>query len=332
MKKKFVSALIAMLLSVFALTGCGNDKDRVLWTLYAPPGSSALYPLWVAFGNAIHAAYPNYIVTVAESQGAIAITKGVKSGFADFGNCVASTDYESYNGLGVFKGKPNKDARILYYYDSTLEIFCVPKDSDIKDFKDLDGKRYNPGGTGTTAEDITKKILGKLNVKPDYFTASQADAADAYANHEIVGTTKLGPARDSYVMQLGAAIPVRILSMSDEQIKTVRSEYPYLLIDKIPANTYNDQDYVVNTLAVPQGCQTTKRMSQEDGYKICKAIFDTQKPLWVAAYPKGAKVDMIKLTLSSTVPLHAGTVQYFEEIGVKVPEKLIPPEYVPVKK
>jgi hypothetical protein len=35
--------------------------------------------------------------------------------------------------------------------------------------------------------------------------------------------------------------------------------------------------------------------------------------------------------LKSANLLHAGTVQYLQEKGLKVPERLIPPEYKPVK-
>lgn len=328
MKKKLTAVVLAAML---AFSFAARAAEDVYWTVAAPPASSALYVFWVGMGDAVASAYPHYKITVSESQGAVAITKAVRNGDADLGNSVSATDYESYNGKGTFEGKPKKNARMVFYYEVTAEMYCVTRDSGIKTLADLQGKRFNPGGTGTSAEDIAKKIANLFNIKPDWFTASQADAADAYANREIVGTVKLGPVVDSYIMQLDAALPVDIINLTDEQINKIREAYPYLIKVKVPAGTYKSIPYEVQTVGTPQGCQTTSDLPQEDGYNICKAMFETAKSTWQAAYPTGKDNDFVALTLASTVPLHAGTVQYFHEKGIEVPAHLIPEEYVPVK-
>jgi len=355
--KKLLSLTLAAALTATALAGCGGGGssastqgasdnkapaaaaetkaqaggEDVFWTVAAPPASSALYPYWVSLGEAISGVYPQYKITVSESQGAVAITKSVRNGDADFGNSVSATDYESYNGIGTFDGQPSKDSRMLFYYEVTAEMFCVTEESGIKTLADLDGKKFNPGGTGTSAEDICKKIMDLFGYKPEYFTASQADASDAYSNREIVGTIKLGPVVDSYVMQLDAAVPVQLISMTDEEISKIKEAFPYLIEVTVPGGTYDGVEEDVKTVGTPQGCQTTTALSQQDGYNICKAVFEDGKSVWQAAYPTGAENDYVALTLASTVPLHAGTVQYLTEIGVEVPEELIPEEYVPVQ-
>lgn len=362
MKKGLLSIALATSLAAAAMAGCGSSGsgssgsttaaagssaagtsaaaeattaaasgEDVYWTVAAPPASSALYPLWVSFGDAISKAYPQYKITVSESQGAVAITKSVAAGTADLGNSVSSSDYESYNGTGTFEGHANPDARILFYYEVTGEMFCVTQDSGITDLAGLDGQKFNPGGTGTSAADLCMKILDMEGIKPDYFEASQADAADAYANREIVGTVKLGPATDSYVMQLAAALPVSIIDMPDDQINRIIEKYPYLVKFTVPGGTYDGIPDDRHSVGTPQGCQTTTKLSQQDGYNICKAIFDTQKATWQAAYPTGKDNDLVGLTLASSIPLHAGTVQYLKEIGEDVPENLIPEEYVEVQ-
>lgn len=348
--KKWLPFVLSAALTASVVAGCGGsssssgadsgaensggntsaEAEDVFWTFAAPPGSSALYPYWVAVGQAISTVYPQYKITTSESQGAVAITKSIRNGEADVGNSVSSTDYENYHGTGSFEGDPFEDLRMLFYYEVTAEIFCVTEESGITTLAGLDGQRFNPGGTGTSAEDLCYKILGLFGIEPDYFAASQSDAADAYSNREIVGTIKLGPVVDSYVMQLNASLPVHLINLSDEEIEQIIAEYPYLIKVTIPGGTYDGIDEDVNTVGTPQGAQTTKNLSQQDGYNIVKAIFDDGKEIWQSAYPTGAENDYIAMTLASTVPLHAGTVQYFEEIGVEVPEELIPPEYVPV--
>lgn len=330
--KKLLTLVLALCLMAGILMPSAAVASTKFWLFAAPPASSALYPFWVSLGDAIPKVFPEYAITVSESQGAVAISKRVRGGEAEVGNSVSATDYENFHGLGLFKDDPFPDLRMLFYYEVTAEMICVSKESGITKIDELSGQRFNPGGVGTSAADIFAKVADVLEVKPDFFQASQADASDAYANKEIVGTVKLGSFLDSYVMQLDAARPVTMLDIPDETLNKVIEKYPYLIKVTIPAGTYTFIDYDVHTFGTPQGAQTTKALSQEDGYKVCKAVMDEGegKKVWQSAYPIGAKNDLIDLTLKSAVPLHAGTVQYLVEKGIEVPANLIPEEYVPV--
>ena len=311
--------------------GVFSDGSNRFLTVAAPPASSALYSFWVGLGDTLSGVYSNIKPTVSESQGAVAIAKSVRLGDADIGNSVSATDYENYHGLGVFDGEPNPDLRMLFYYEVTWEMFCVDGSTGITDITQLDGQRFNPGGTGTSAEAICKNMLGIFGTEPKYFDASQADASDAYSNREIVGTVKLGPAVDSYVMQLDAAIPISMISLTEDQVAKITAEYPYLISGTIPANTYNSVDYDVTVVGTPQGCQMLKdTFTQEEQYQMVKAVIEDGASVWQSAYPTGAGNDLCALTLQSSVPLAAGTVQYLVEKGYDVPAEIIPEEYVPV--
>lgn len=310
------------------LFGDGSEKYM---TLAACPASSAMYPFWVSVGAILDEAYPNMHMTVSESQGAVAITKRVRSGECELGNSVSATDFESYNGIGSFDGAADPDLRMIWYYEVTWEMYCVDAKEGIKNVTDLNGKKFNPGGTGTSAEAIAKNMAALLGYEPNWFTASQSDAADAYSNREIVGTIKLGPTKDSYIMQLNAAIPVDLISLTDEQVEQIRAAYPYLVSGVIPAGTYDGVDHDTVVVGTPQGCQTrVGNFTQQEQYQIIKAVMETYADTWHEAYPVGANNDVIGLTLQSPLPLAAGTVQYLVEHGYDVPENLIPPEYVPV--
>lgn len=336
---KAISMLLILTLSVSLLVGCGQSSNsgqgnnstsnqKTLMTFGAPPASSALYPYWVAVGKTISTIYPEFQISVSETQGAIDITKRVRSGSLIVGNSMSNTDYENYNGTGAFNGDPFKDVRILWYFDFTPIQIIVAEDSNVKDISDLNGKKFNPGGTGAAAAIITKQICEVLGVKPNYFEAGQADAGDAVSNRQIIGTVKAGPAPDSFVMQIGATIPIDLVSFTDEQIKIITEKYAYLLPVTIPAGTYKGIDHDVKTVEVLMGAQTTSKLSQEDGYKMLKAMNEESgRKIWGNVYPLGANNDLLKLTLMATIPLHAGTVQYLKEKGYNVPGELIPPEY-----
>lgn len=354
-------AILLSLVMILALVGCGSsgsssggntstatspddsqsnassdatvfgDGSQKFLTLAACPASSAMYPFWVSVGDILDTAFSNMHMTVSESQGAVAITKRVRSGECEMGNAVSATDYESFNGIGTFDGSADPDLRMIWYYEVTWEMYCVDAASGINSVTDLDGKKFNPGGTGTSAEAIAKKMSEILGYTPNWFTASQSDAADAYSNREIVGTIKLGPTVDSYVMQLNAAIPIDLITLTEDQVNAILTELPYLVSGVIPAGTYDGVDHDTVVVGTPQGCQTrVGNFTQQEQYQIFKAVMEDYADMWHNAYPVGAQNDVIGLTLQSPVLLASGTVQWLVEHGYDVPENLIPPEYVPV--
>jgi TRAP-type uncharacterized transport system substrate-binding protein len=65
--------------------------------------------------------------------------------------------------------------------------------------------------------------------------------------------------------------------------------------------------------------------SSDLAYLITKTLFENQAD--IIAVHKSAKYMTPQNTLKSNIPLHAGTVRYLKEGGVKVPKNLIPPEY-----
>ena len=308
----------------------GDGSNRYI-TVAACPSTSALYPFWVSMGDILDKSFTNVYPTVSESQGAVAITKRVRSGEAEIGNSVSATDYESYTGTGTFEGDADPNLRMLFYYEVTWEMMCADASEGITNIEQLQGKKFCPGGTGTSAESICKNICSLFGVEPNWFTASQSDASDAYSNKEIVGVVKLGPAVDSYVMQLNASSAINLISLTDEQVEKITAEYPYLIAGTIPAGTYDGQTEDVQVVGTPQGCQTQAgTFTQEEQYQICKAVFEDAADMWKTSYPSGAENDLYELTLQSSVPLAAGTVQFLTEKGYEVPAELIPEEYVAV--
>jgi len=314
-------------MALLTVGGGDNGPKKKFMTFGAPPASSSLYPYWVAVGKAVQKVYPEYQISVSESQGAVDITKRVRSGELSVGNSMSNTDYENYNGLGIFKDNAFKDVRILWYFDNTPIQIIVPKEAGIKSIADLNGKKFNPGGTGTSAALITRQVCDALGVKPNFFEAGQADAGDAVSNRQIAGTVKAGPAPDSFVMQIAATIPIDIITFSDDELKKITQKYPYLIPVTIPAGVYKGVDHEVKTVQVMMGAQTTSKLTKEDGYKFLKAMNEGGKDTWATAYPIGAKNNLLELTLLAKTPLHAGAIQYLKEKGYKIPAELIPPEY-----
>lgn len=314
-----------------AQTSSGNTpKETMYLTFAAPPTSSNLYPFCVGACKAISTAFPEYQITVSETQGAAAQVNMLRNGEAELANSVSTTDYENLHGLNAWDGQPNDNVRMLWYHTATPLHIIVGKDTGIAKLSDLQGTDFNPSGPGTSVELIIRPMLELFNIEPNYFVASQNDAQDAYANRQIVGTVNAGDPPNNYVLQMDASRKVDLISLSQEECDKICATIPAIAPYTIPAGTYDGIDHDVLTIMYMMGTQATPELSQQDGYNFCVAVFETAKDVWQAAYPSGAENDMIGMTLQSPVPLHAGSVQWLVEHGYDVPEEIIPPEYVPV--
>lgn len=301
-------------------------------TLLGTTTSSGLFPYVVSIARVLSTYCPDCSVIVAESGGALQNTQLIRSGEARMGSSVAYTDNESYLGMGAFKGKPFKDIRILWYYQRSMLQIVVAQDSGIEKFKDLNGRSFSAGGTGTTASSLIHGLFDVLDIHPKYYEAGQLEATDAYVNKEIDGAVKIGPAPDSYITYLNASRPVRFLSITRDEMDKVLRAVPGGRISFLPINAYEGVDYEVRCLVTYHGIQADTSFSQEEGYRFFKAMWEDGREIWQQAYPVGKDNDIPKITLEAALtPLHAGTVQYLEEHGYYVPEELIPEEYVPVR-
>jgi TRAP transporter TAXI family solute receptor len=342
MMKKNQSKKLALVLIGFAaaalVLGCGGGESagaksaqKVYMTFGASPASSQFYTYWVAVGKAVSTAYPEYQISVSETQGSVDSTKRVNSGELLVGISTSASDYDNYNGAGSFEGKPNKNARILWYFDVSPIQVVVSKESGITKMRDLQGKKFSPGGTGTSVAIVMRQMLQVLNIQPDLFEAGQGDAGDAVSNRLIVGATKAGIVPDSFVMQVAASIPIDVITMTDDEVTQINRALPYLVPVAIPPGSYKGVDHEIKTVQILQGAQASIQLPQEEGYKFIKAMCEGGKSVWTEAYPSGANIDILNLTTKSSIPLHSGSVQYLREKGYTVPQNLVPPEYKETK-
>ena len=76
---------------------------------------------------------------------------------------------------------------------------------------------------------------------------------------------------------------------------------------------------------------SSSQMSQEVGYRIMKAVYKGWDEI-TEAFPPSKGVNPIKDAFLNTPAgedfyYHAGVIQFAKEMGIEVPERLIPPEY-----
>jgi uncharacterized protein len=210
-------------------------------------------------------------------------------------------------------------------------------DSGITKFEDFKGKKLflgPPGGGATiTMISLVKAITGYEQGK-DYelvrlgweaaVQAVQDDRLDVYANPTI--------APSPVIQQIAISKKIRFIGISDEalekdEVKKV-TDRPGGVVEMIDPKLYGAN--VANTspvraIATIVSIATRASLADDVVYKITKAFWESAKESY-DRYPWLRNVKLEDAFKDLNAPLHPGAVKYYQEIGMKIPEALMPPK------
>jgi TRAP transporter TAXI family solute receptor len=208
-------------------------------------------------------------------------------------------------------------------------------DSGIETLHDIKGKKVflgPPGGAATST--ITKVVTGVTGLEPGVdFEAMKFDwksANTAFVDRQMdvyISPTSLP---SGTIQQFSLISPIRLLGLSDQDfaLEGVKSvlRLPGRTIDTIPAGAYENMvnQTPIRTLGSWGGLGTHVGLDEQ-------VIYDLTRTFWENIADIHATADWMKVITLDTafsemnVPLHRGAYRYYTEIGLKVPEALVPP-------
>jgi len=322
LRNLLVLSLVVALILVQAISSMAAGK--ILLTVQTPPTGTSWYNWSAGVVKAISLGIPEASVNL-EVVGST--YDNMRCLAASKGNTIGSTTTNV--ALAIYKGeKPFKKAfpeiRLISNGPPTVLQWVVRKDSGVREFKDLEGKRWNPGGKASSTEKTTLRLLEMLNVKPDLRSYSQTDVADAIINGDIVGSATSGAPPSPFIMQLLAKKEIVLLGLTKDQVDAFIKKYPHYAMKILPAGTYKGVDYPVNVVGIDVGLFVRKGDDPELVYRIVKALWSRLKEREEICTM--LEKDPKEITIWSRPPMHPGAVKYYREIGVKLPDSLIPPE------
>jgi len=231
----------------------------------------------------------------------------------------AASAYEAIKGLAMFEGRATKKTRAIANLYPAIMQFPVLKSSGIKTIGDAVGKRINIGQAGSASESQSLSILEAYGVAKGSFTAftlSHANAADELVDERIDGYINSGSAVQGHQMKAMSSNKCFMANFGPtEMIEKLIERYPYYYKFFLPANTYPDQDYEVETVATGTLLVTSSDVSEELIYRVTKTLFENLEELRQSQ--EIAKEISLETALNvSGVTLHPGAERYYKEIGV----------------
>lgn len=329
MKKKIIllSLLFLGWASIVYLPFVQAKEIRIKWGTTSVRSSG--YAHGVLFAKAVNQAYPGEIVvTVVETGGWIENLSRMRMGLLKIAQVNPISAYTAYHGLFDFKDQKNPNIRMLAATAVTTHTFVAGKDTGITTIEQLHGRKMamNPL---TTSERLARLFLEANGIFPDYKWGGTASNLEAMKAKTVDAWSRPG-FRDGGITELALSRPLNFLPITEEHLKKYNEKYPAHGKGIIsPAGQYkgHEKDYL--TLAFVEGEMADKNVPEELIYKILKAIYAKRMEMVKvdASFRDGGFVNFPKLTMEyCDVPLHPGAVKLYRELGINVPDKLIPPE------
>ena len=269
------------------------------------------------------------VVSVENLGGTAEVIKNIER----YDLCGISLDEaaQAYYGFWAWKGKPHSQLRLLCVMGILPVAFLVAEDTGIKSISKLEGRPYGNGGEADMADYKATKLLEALDIKPRWIPDSLKTQVDLYKNSRLAGFIQSGP-NEPLLSDCNERRPFAVLEISESELLKVTQRYKGSGLTypsaTIRASTYPRQEKNIVTFGLVMGYYAKQELSEEVAYHFTKAVW---QDVWkISASYEPLKLDIIgfpKLTLEyGPFPLHRGAVKFYRELGLKVPDRLFPPE------
>jgi len=258
--------------------------------------------------------------TAPSTGGSVANINSIRAGEMDMGVAQSDWQYHAYNGTSQFKDKgPFKELRAVFSVHAEPFTVVARKDSGIKTFDDLKGKRVNIGNPGSGQRGTTEVVMEAKGWKmSDFKLASELKGAEqsaALCDNKVDAIIYTVGHPNGSIQEASTSCDSIIVPVGGPEIDKLVADNPFYGKATIPGKMYKGTDADVSTFGVGATFVSSTKADPEVVYQIVKAVFDNfdrfkkLHPAFAHLEPK----DMIKRNLSA--PLHEGAVRYYKEKG-----------------
>lgn len=328
--RKYISLLlIVTILGAFGLAGCGSSKTEEKTQQTASPriltiGTNTVGSGWYSMGGGLANILTKYIpgvkVTAAQTAASVENLKAIKEGTMELGFASGDVPYNMYRGIGY---EENKGFKFLAMNDLVYLVIIVKKDSPIKTFEDIRGKRLGTGLAGSSAYVIVEDMLKAhgmtyADVKP--FPAGISQQADALKDGNLdVLATGIGGTQGAAaaILDLATTTDIRFIPISNKVLDEITSKHPYYLKQDIPAGWVKSLTEPVPAMAIAAMLFVKADLPEDLVYNICKTMFEHKDEL-DATYGQWKCTTKDNVAKNMPVPLHPGAEKYYKEIGAPI--------------
>ncbi|MGP4974102.1 TAXI family TRAP transporter solute-binding subunit [Psychrobacter alimentarius] len=221
------------------------------------------------------------------------------------------------------EGKNNFDKpitniqQLAVLYPNVVQIVTTKK-SGIKNIEDLKGKRIAVGDQGSGTEVNARTLLEGFGITYDDVTVDYlgfSEAADGMKAGKIEAAFFSSGLPNSSLMELEQGLDLQLVTIDQNKLKEIIQSKPYFKTFEIPAGTYGN-DAAIPTAAIMNALLVSSDLSEADGYKLTKALFDSLDGL-KTAHQAANDISLETASEGMVAPIHPGAKKYYDEQAAK---------------
>ncbi len=314
--KKLICVVLCLIMAL-SLVACNGSGTKMTM------GTGGTAGTYYGYGGVLGQYIKNHAgidVTVVSTDGSKANIQGIAAGDYQLGTVQSDVMSYAWEGTRSFEqdGKVDSFRVVAGLYAESVQL--VTMDANIKSVADLRGKKVSIGAPGSgvyfnAVDVLTAAGLSVDDIQPQY--QSFADSADALKNRMIDAAFVVAGAPTPAITELCTTNNAYLVPIDGDIAKNLMDSCPFYTTYTIPAGTYQGQDKDVTTVTVKATLIVSASASEDDVYKLTKAIFEN-----IAAISKenskGAELSLENATSGMTAPFHKGAAKYFAEKNITV--------------
>ena len=314
---KIISTLVGLLMTIPVWAG-----EQTFTSIGTGGLTGVYYPTGGAICRLVSRTRKEHKIrcTVESTGGSIFNLNVIRNGELDFGVVQSDWQFHAYNGSSKFKDQgADKKLRAVFSIHSEPFTLMARKDSGIRTFADLKGKRVNIGNPGSGQRGNMELLMEKYGwTKSDFALASELKASEqsrAICDNKIDAITYTVGHPNASIKEASTSCDTVLIPVSGPIIDELISANPYYAPASIPAGMYQGSDQDTPTFGVKATLVSSSDVSDEVVYQLVKAVFDNFDA-FRELHPAFGHLKKEDMLLGNSAPLHPGAIRYYKEAGL----------------
>lgn len=276
--------------------------------------------------NIINSNLPGVEIILEATKGSGENLALLQSGDMDIASIESSIAYNAMIGEDLADGEqPFPEIRCMFSSLPT-HFIATTLDQEVTNVEQFSGEIVAFGPyTGST--DISSRAVFEALGLIDSFevlNAGWGDCFTAMGEGQVYAVTGSSIHPSSAITELEATQDVNFVPLTQEQMDLLMEVYPYYKSVTLEQDTYQGLTEDYQTIGAWQAMYTRADLDEDLVYMLTKTVFE-HLDLLESTHPGGFTTRLENIG-EQPVPLHMGAYRYYQEMGIEVPEELLPPE------
>ena len=282
---------------------------------------------WFRAGAKFSTMIPEALPEVAATTligGAVVNVSRLGKGEVQLGFTFAPYPEEGYHGRGTYK-EAYKNMRLVASHLGRITVVAlfVLKDSPIKTFHDIKGKRIVAGDRGWGTTVLAEAVMTAAGMAPEKFKAeggtisytSITDRSKALQDRNVDAI--FIPAQVPYpdLMVVQQAVGLRAIPFPADVVGRAIAIVPGAIKAKVAKGLYGAVDEDLPSPGYYQQLIIDAGLSDELAYRLTKLWWERIKELREIS-PSIDQADIKVAMEGATIPFHPGALRYYKEVGI----------------